>query len=154
MALDTAAAEVHALYAPIAALRAVDFRLDTRSKTAVPGDPRLLSLIVGALVDNALRYTPPGRTVVLRTRKETGAAQIEVSDEGPGLAEAELEAVFERFYRAPGDVTEGSGLGLAVVRNIAARLGGRAWLENRRDRSGLVAHVRLPDGAQARGGAD
>ena len=71
-------------------------------------------------------------------------ALIEVLDEGPGLPESELQKVFERFYRAVGDLTEGSGLGLAVVQSLAEQLGAQASLSNRRDRTGLVAQLRLP----------
>jgi two-component system, OmpR family, sensor kinase len=82
--------------------------------------------------------------VIVRSFCEVTSACIKIIDEGPGLPESELDKVFQRFYRAPGDITEGSGLGLAVVRGIAERLGGRAELENRIDRRGLVASVWLP----------
>jgi signal transduction histidine kinase len=91
-----------------------------------------------------LRYTPAGSVVTLKGFADGDGAHILVEDAGPGLAEAELEKVFERFYRAPGDSTEGSGLGLATVRSIASRLGGTVTLKNRVDRSGLVAGITLP----------
>ena len=55
-----------------------------------------------------------------------------------------MERVFERFYRAPGDVSNGSGLGLSTVDSIVRQLGGSVWLENRTDATGLIAIVTLP----------
>lgn len=143
--LDEAAAEACALYTPAATMGGIQLRLEARSEAQVPGDTRFLALLLNNLIDNAIRYTPSGGTVVLDTRVEAGGSHIRMIDEGPGLPESELNKVLERFYRAPGNTIEGSGLGLAVVRGIADRLGGRAWLENRNDRSGLVAHVWLPN---------
>ncbi|MDE2221403.1 MAG: sensor histidine kinase, partial [Gammaproteobacteria bacterium] len=82
--------------------------------------------------------------VVVATTAESGGVHIEVIDEGSGMPAAELEAVFQRFYRSPGDLSEGSGLGLAVVRAIVERRGGRVQLVNRTDRTGLIARVWLP----------
>ncbi|MGH8456430.1 MAG: sensor histidine kinase, partial [Stenotrophobium sp.] len=90
------------------------------------------------------RYTTRGGSVTLRTFADDALACIEVLDEGSGLAEAELEKVFERFYRAPDDTTEGSGLGLATVQSIVTRLGGSVTLQNREDHKGLRALVSLP----------
>src|SRR5262249_28284804 len=115
-----------------------------RSGQRVAGEAQELAAALGNLLDNAVRYTPAGGGVRVDLRVADGMASIEVVDEGPGLPEPELARVFERFYRAPGDPTEGSGLGLAVVRSIAQRLGGRADLCNRCDRSGLIARLVLP----------
>jgi signal transduction histidine kinase len=103
-----------------------------------------LGLILGNLVENAIRYAPAGTAVSVRTSVAGGRARIEVWDEGVGLPPAELERVFERFYRAPGDTSNGSGLGLSTVDSIVRQVGGSVWLENRTDTSGLVAIVSLP----------
>jgi two-component system OmpR family sensor kinase len=142
--LDAALTEIWALYQPAAVERQVNLVLDAHSAATVPGDARHLALLAGNLLDNALRYTPAGSVVTLKGFADGDGAHILVEDAGPGLAEAELEKVFERFYRAPGDSTEGSGLGLATVRSIASRLGGTVTLKNRVDRSGLVACITLP----------
>jgi signal transduction histidine kinase len=110
----------------------------------VRGTTHQLILILGNLIDNALRYSPHEGLLELRSSLQAGWVTIEVRDEGPGLPADELERVFERFYRSPGDDTRGNGLGLATVRALVQQLGGRVWLENRTDRSGLVAHVSLP----------
>lgn len=147
--LDAALAEACGLYQPAAAARQVKLDLCGRCGAVVPGDARHLALLVGGLLDNALRYTPAGGRVVMSTRVDDEGTWLQVLDEGPGLAEPELEKVFERFYRARGDETEGSGLGLAVVRSVTEQLGGRVRLENRADRSGLIAQIWLPRPAAA-----
>jgi two-component system OmpR family sensor kinase len=142
--LDAALTEICTLYRSVALERRVKLVLDARAAATVPGDARHLALLVGNLLDNALRYTPAGSAVTVKSLANGDAAQLLVEDEGPGLAASKLEKVFERFYRAPGDSTEGSGLGLATARSIASRLGGTVTLKNRVDRSGLVACVILP----------
>lgn len=142
--LDTAITVASAMYMPIAAARSITLQLHTDVGVNVRTSAGALAMLVGNLLDNALRYTPPGGTVHVSTARIDDAVWIEVIDEGPGLPASEHEKVFGRFYRAPGDTTEGSGLGLSVVRNIAEQLGGHASLVPRQDRSGLIARVSLP----------
>lgn len=89
------------------------------------GNPTMLREMLSNLVDNALRYTPPGGSVTLRVRAdfEEQKAVIEVEDTGPGIPAAERSHVFERFYRILGSASEGSGLGLSIVREIAQQHG-------------------------------
>lgn len=145
--VDPVLLELTQAYEPVASSRGNHLVADVHSGAEVMASAGDLSLAAGNLLDNALRYTPPGGKVELRSRREGKAVRIEVADEGPGLAEEELEKAFERFHRGAGDLTEGSGLGLAAVRGVCHRLGGRAWLENRRDRTGLLACVLLPESA-------
>ncbi|MHB8477576.1 MAG: ATP-binding protein [Steroidobacteraceae bacterium] len=143
-AVDPAIAEAFHVYGPIAAANDVELYQAARCDAEVASDPRDLGQVIGNLLDNALRYTASGGRVTVSAAADTGGVMIEITDEGPGLPESELEKVFHRFYRSPGDATEGSGLGLAVVRGIVQRLGGRVQLANRGDRSGLIASVWLP----------
>jgi two-component system sensor histidine kinase TctE len=92
----------------------------------VPGDAFLLRDLVDNLVDNAVRYTPPGGTVTVRCRREGADAVLAVEDSGPGIAPAKRALVFNRFVRLD-DKSQGSGLGLAIVRDIA--LAHRAAIE-------------------------
>jgi two-component system sensor histidine kinase TctE len=86
----------------------------------ITGNPTMLRELLSNLIDNALRYTPAGGSVTVRVRSdELEHAYLEVEDTGPGIAPAERERVFERFYRILGNTAEGSGLGLAIVREIA-----------------------------------
>lgn len=92
-----------------------------------------LRRVVGNLLDNALKYGPAGQTVRLALDREDGRVRIAVEDEGPGVPRAEREAVWEPYRRLPRDVEArrpGSGLGLAVVRELALRYGGEARIED------------------------
>ncbi len=86
------------------------------------GDPAALERAVTNLLDNAAKWSPPGGTVTVSLRE--GALQV--SDQGPGIADEDLPHIFERFYRSPEARTmPGSGLGLAIVRQVAENHGGR-----------------------------
>ena len=87
--------------------------------------------VLRVLVDNALRHTPPGSTVTLRTETTPWGASIVVSDNGPGIPPELLERVFERFYRGPGAAARGTGLGLAIARELAERMDGRLLVDER-----------------------
>lgn len=89
----------------------------------VLGDPAALGMLVRNLVDNAVRYSPPGARVEVAAFIEAGAPLLQVDDSGPGIPESERERVFDRFYRHANGDENGSGLGLAIVRGVAARHG-------------------------------
>lgn len=98
------------------------------------------------LLDNALRYSPPGGKITVRLSQDGDAARLEVLDQGPGLAEADLANLFERFYRAERSRSReggGSGLGLAIVRSIVALHGGSVSASNRPE-GGACFTMRLP----------
>jgi len=96
------------------------------------------------LVDNAVRYAPAGAAVQVAVRREGAQVMLQVDDGGPGLAEADLARLGERFFRVPGSAAPGSGLGWSVVRRIAEVQG--AALEAGRSPSlgGLRVTVRWP----------
>jgi two-component system sensor histidine kinase TctE len=114
----------------------------------VEGSPALLRELVVNLLDNAIRYTLAGGRVTVRVAAGDGVL-LEVEDTGIGVADADRELVFERFYRVLGTDTEGSGLGLPIVRGIAHLHGATvALLPNPRVR-GTVARVVFPRGEDA-----
>jgi two-component system sensor histidine kinase KdpD len=102
----------------------------------VPADELLLEQVFLNLLENAAHYTPPGTPIEISARAEAGGVLIEVADRGPGIPLGAEEAVFARFYRAPGSTPpaeegRGSGLGLAICRGILQAHGGRIWVEQR-----------------------
>ena len=107
-------------WAPRARERDIDlgFSLD---RAEIDGDPVLLSELVNNLLDNALRYTPVGGAVTVRTGRNSGTPFLSVEDNGPGVPLSERSRILERFYRIPGTPGDGSGLGLAIVHEVVAR---------------------------------
>ena len=110
----------------------------------VQGSRVFLKEMLMNLVDNAIRYTPPGGSIVVRARGDQGALAISVEDTGPGIPAEEREKVLERFYRSTGVPSDGSGLGLAIAREIAVLHGGSITLLDAGGGAGLHARVSLP----------
>ena len=114
------------LYAADAEDRRLDLSLSLPSAPVpVPVHPGRLQQLVGNLLDNALKYTPPGGRVAVTLRAEGPRAILAVDDTGPGVPPTERDLVFRRFWRADAArATPGSGLGLALVRAVASAAGG------------------------------
>ena len=107
-------------------------------------DARYIERALANLVENALRYTPPGGQVVLRTEAVSDGLCVKVADTGPGIAEADVSRVFDRFYRGEASrsrATGGSGLGLAIVKGIVESHGGSVAVETARDRGTTFSFV-------------
>ncbi len=113
---------------PLAQQRGIDIRLDAPAEVTVKADADALAILVRNLIDNAVRYSPEGSTVVVRVLRNPGQAVLEVADQGPGIAAADRSRAFARFYRAPGATEGGTGLGLAIVKAIADRHGAQIEL--------------------------
>jgi two-component system OmpR family sensor kinase len=111
-----------------------DVTLDVRGSSAwVLGDRDRLQQVVANLLDNATRMTPRAGTVTVRVESAGGRARVCVADQGPGIAEADVSRVFDRFYRADLSRDRGSGgagLGLSIVRAIVERHGGEIRARN------------------------
>jgi two-component sensor histidine kinase len=102
-------------------------RLDllVRKEIVVLGDHEHIARIVRALVENALRHTPPGTAIWVIVSGSHDGGRINVEDAGPGIPATELNLIFERFYRIEGSFASGSGLGLSLARQLAALMNGR-----------------------------
>jgi signal transduction histidine kinase len=88
-------------------------------------DPAACARVVRILIDNALRYAPPGRPIQIAATHDRGRVVVRVADFGPGVPVEERERIFERFHRGKASSTEsGFGLGLAIGRELAERMGG------------------------------
>jgi len=107
---------------------AVDFTLDLAVDAIVIADRTEIYEAIGNVVDNALKYAP-GSPIAIRVRSAGSMVQIDVEDRGPGIAENDRAAIFDRFYRGErrGEI-EGSGLGLAIAKRAIERAGGTLTL--------------------------
>lgn len=108
--------------------------------------PTALEQIVDNYVDNAIGAARSGDTITVLAQSSGDDVEIHVVDEGPGLSEEHLARVFDRFWRAPDAPHGGSGIGLAVVQQLARSSGGEARLVNRSgtaDQTGIDASVTL-----------
>jgi signal transduction histidine kinase len=125
----------------------MEFRMELEEDLIVPVDSAALRQIVLNLLDNAAKYGPNGQRIVVGMALFESGARIWVDDEGEGIPARERERVFNPFYRSPRNNRQtGSGIGLAVVRELVALHGGEAWIEDAPD-GGARVLVQFP-GAQ------
>ncbi len=124
--------------------RGIETVLDDRAGSVwALGDPGSVARIVRILLDNAVRISPPGTEITVELRNGSRAS-LSVRDQGPGVAEDERELIFERFKRGRGTAAGGGfGLGLAIGRELAERMGGELVLEDP-DAPGATFTLRLP----------
>lgn len=122
-----------------------DHRFDLEATpVSVAGDADRLRQVLGNLLANVIQHTPAGTSAVVRVRAEGDDAVVEVADNGPGVATADLPHVFERFYRGDSERLRdhgGAGLGLSIVSSVAAAHGGSASVSSG---NGTTFVVRLP----------
>ncbi len=147
--LDQLAAEVCADHGPAALDKDITLELDAPAPVAVAGNAAMLAILLRNLIDNAVRYTPPGGQIGVAVRVAEGKAVVSVSDSGPGIPVAERSRVLQRFQRLAGQDTVGSGLGLAIVARIAELHGARLELADGIGSSGLTVRLVFPVPASA-----
>ncbi len=124
---DITARAVDAL-SPLAGGKSIRIAWDRGSDTRLRCDPGRVESAVTALLDNAIKFSPPGTAVSLRTASLAGEVEFVVEDQGPGIPSDVLERVFERFYKADESrLGPGSGLGLAIVKHVVQSHGGRVF---------------------------
>jgi two-component system sensor histidine kinase KdpD len=109
-----------------------DVQVDADMEREVEIDPRLVSVALSHILENAALYSPTDRPIVVRARVETDGLHVSVTDHGPGLDPGELDHLFERFYRGRSarQTTFGTGMGLSITRGLLAAAGGQVWAEN------------------------
>lgn len=125
----------------------IDLSLDVNGDPLVDDHALLLHEMVSNLVDNAIRYTPPGGRVALRVRATPSGALIDIEDSGEGIASAERDKVFRPFYRAVASMDSnqgGTGLGLAIVRDIVALHDAAITLDDGAGGIGLRVRIAFP----------
>ncbi|HKX62439.1 MAG TPA: ATP-binding protein [Verrucomicrobiae bacterium] len=113
--------------------------LEIRGETMEPlpmlkVDRQRLTHVFSNLINNAIKYSPPGGTILVRAAtEEGGAVHFSVVDEGPGVADQHKHRLFDRFYRVPGQTKAGAGLGLSIAREIVLTHGGRIGVRDAPD---------------------
>lgn len=133
--VDTVLQEAISRYRVVAEKARIAINVDDATGFRVLGDEGLLVTAIGNLISNAIAYSPEGSTVSISRRREDGMVEIAVTDRGIGIAAADQERVFERFFRvdkARSRATGGTGLGLAIVKHVAANHNGSIRLWSRR----------------------
>jgi two-component system sensor histidine kinase KdpD len=124
--------------------RKVDVRLPL-DLPPIPLDDILVEQVFINLLENALKYTPPGSPIDVVAEALPGSVAIEVDDRGPGVPLEEREHIFEKFYRLKRESSSGggAGLGLAICRGLIEAHGGKMWVEDR-EGGGARFRFRLP----------
>jgi heavy metal sensor kinase len=138
------------MFAGVAEERGIRLHVDVQGDARVAGDPRYLRQVCSNLLDNAIRFTPPGGRVGITLSEDRGRreAVLTVTDTGAGIDAGHLKRVFDRFFQADagrdrGDATRGGGLGLAISKAIVERHRGRIGVTSRRG-AGSCFTVHLP----------
>jgi two-component system sensor histidine kinase SenX3 len=133
-----------------AAARGIEIVSGGQRGLTVCGSEHQLVTAVGNLIENAVHYSPERTRVAVAVRSREGAVEVSVTDQGMGIAERDLERVFERFYRADparSRATGGTGLGLAIVKHVATNHGGEVSVWSV-EGSGSTFTLRLPPSAE------
>lgn len=142
--LDALAHSVAEDMAPISAQKNISISAQAQA-ASTEGMEDAIRLMMVNLTDNAIRYTPEGGRIELRTYIDDHALSvIEIADNGPGIAEEERQRVFDRFYRALGTKTSGTGLGLAIVKRIIDIHHGSISITDGLDNRGTTFVIKLP----------
>lgn len=147
--LGTLARRIAAELAPDSLARKQSLRLHARPGCTVAGDETLIAVLVRNLVDNAVRYAPAGARIDIRVQPEGGGALLSVEDSGPGIAEADLPRLGQRFFRVAVDEATGSGLGWSIAQRIAHAHGGTLVADRSPTLEGLRVRASFPGSAVA-----
>jgi two-component system sensor histidine kinase TctE len=150
VALDTLVGEVVARFFDRALQSNIDLGIDVKPASIV-ADPALIDDLLSNLVDNALKYTPPGGSVTVSVGKTNGKPLLTVEDGGPGIPEEDRQRVRQRFYRLPNSPGHGSGLGLAIVDEIARLYGASVSIDSGAGGRGTRIQVQFQLAVGARG---
>ncbi|HEY9108501.1 MAG TPA: ATP-binding protein [Roseateles sp.] len=125
------------------------FELDAPDALVVHAEATLLAVLARNLVDNAIRYSPEGASVRVLLREAAGDVELVVEDSGPGMGEADIARLGERFFRVIGSGQSGSGLGWSITRRVAAVLAAQVAVSRSASLGGLAVTVRLAAGRSA-----
>ena len=145
--LGALVAETAERFQPAAADKAITLTVETTPGLTISGDRERLMQVLMNLLDNAIRHTPEGGAIICRVARaadDPAAAEVAISDTGPGIRSEDLPHVFDRFYQAEKARRRGSaGLGLAIVQEIVRAHGGSVGVRSSAGQ-GATFWVRLP----------
>jgi two-component system OmpR family sensor kinase len=127
--------------------RSIDLGLAPSDEAAIACHPDAIEMLLRNLLDNAIKYTPPGGTVTVQVRAEARSLLLSVDDSGPGIPPEDRARVLDRFYRVPGSDATGSGLGLSIVKAVADLHGASLVLVSSPELGGLRVELRFAQAA-------
>jgi signal transduction histidine kinase len=139
--------DIQATYLHIAGQKDIKIQLDITSDIPMLNiDPGRMTQVLTNIFDNALHYTPEGGLITLSARKVQDGVELSVQDSGPGIADEDVNRIFQRFYRTDASRHRddgGSGLGLAIAKSIVLAHNGQIWAESEPGQ-GLTVTIKLP----------
>ena len=141
MDLSAVARQVAADLAPQAIGKRQVLEVEATAACRIQGDETLLAALVRNIVDNAVRYSPPGARVRIRVHGGEGGVSLTVEDSGAGMSSVELGRLGERFFRGAGSGESGSGLGWSIARRVAEVHGLELKVARSKDLGGLAVQV-------------
>lgn len=138
-------------FSVLAHKKSIDFQclVEPGTPGSIQGDPdRLRDQVLGNLLSNALKFTPEGGRILVRSWGDQEMLQLEVTDSGVGMAQDQIPYVFDKFYQIGHEArSKGAGLGLAIAREIVEAHGGRIWVEST-ENVGTTFRITLPIAAK------
>ncbi|HUO45242.1 MAG TPA: HAMP domain-containing sensor histidine kinase [Acidimicrobiia bacterium] len=143
-ALDLARLARQALEPWVVLNQQLSFELVSSGEVVIDGDFLKLHRVMANLLDNAVRHSPPGGSILIEVVGKDEVAELSVSDEGGGVPEGERRRIFERFVRLNGGGGHGAGIGLYIVKGLVAAHGGEVYVETAPAGSGARFVVVLP----------
>ena len=141
--LGQLAADCMARFADQAARKHIEFELAAAPGCVLAGDPAMLAVMLDNLLDNAIKYGRADGRINVTVRREAAALVLEVADDGDGVAAPDRSRLQDRFFRVEGSAAAGSGLGLSIVKKIAAVHGGTLEIGGGLEQRGLGVRIRF-----------
>jgi signal transduction histidine kinase len=145
--LATEVESIARAFEPLAASRRASLRLDLAPNVVVPLQREAFRQVLLNLLDNAVKYGPPGQTITVALSQAGSTARLAVTDEGPGVPASERDAIWTPFFRGDAAAAQGaggSGIGLAIVKDLVATMGARISLAESTEGRGATFEVELP----------
>ena len=138
------AVESAALLADDALHGNIELDVSTQPGCILQADPTTLSIMIGNLIDNAIKYGQPGGRVAIAVECDRGSLAVSIKDDGPGVSLENRDRLMDRFFRLGGSEAEGSGLGLSIVAKIAETYHATIMLGDGLNGRGLGVTVQFP----------